>query len=158
MNVDKLSYREVRQGRRFMIRILPGTRLVDELLQFARLVDLHHGAIVSAVGSVRGVEFSDIQAGARLPITGPRMPVHRLEGPLDLLGLEGNLVPTETGKVDAHLHIFAAKSSGEAVGGHLIEAEVFATCEIILSEYIVEGVERQHSTRGGVDTLFFEDQ
>ncbi|RPJ77078.1 MAG: DUF296 domain-containing protein [Acidobacteria bacterium] len=156
--MDKLSYREVRQGRRFMIRILPGTRLVDELLQFARLVDLHHGAIVSAVGSVRGVEFSDIQAGARLPITGPRMPVHRLEGPLDLLGLEGNLVPTETGKVDAHLHIFAAKSSGEAVGGHLIEAEVFATCEIILSEYIVEGVERQHSTRGGVDTLFFEDQ
>jgi len=158
MNVDKLSYREVRQGRRFMIRILPGTRLVDELLQFARLVDLHHGAIVSAVGSVRAVEFSDIQAGARLPITGPRMPVHRLEGPLDLLGLEGNLVPNETGKVDAHLHIFAAKSSGEAVGGHLIDAEVFATCEIILSEYIVEGVERQHSTRGGVDTLFFEDQ
>ena len=158
MNVDKLSYREVRQGRRFMIRILPGTRLVDELLQFARLVDLHHGAIVSAVGSVRAVEFSDIQAGARLPITGPRMPVHRLEGPLDLLGLEGNLVPNETGKVDAHLHIFAAKSSGEAVGGHLFDAEVFATCEVILGEYIVEGVERQHSTRGGVDTLFFEER
>jgi len=156
--VDKLSYREIRQGRRFMIRVLPGTRLVDELLQFARLVDLHHAAIVSAVGSVRAVEFSDIQAGARLPITGPRMPVHHVEGPLDLLGLEGNLVPNETGKVDAHLHIFAAKSSGEAVGGHLIDAEVFATCEIIISEYIVEGVERQHSTRGGVDTLFFEDQ
>ena len=60
--------------------------------------------------------------------------------------------------MDAHLHIFAAKSSGEVVGGHLIDAEVFATCEIVLSEYIVEGVERQHSTRGGVDTLFFEDQ
>jgi predicted DNA-binding protein with PD1-like motif len=112
---------------------------------------------VSAIGSVRGVQFSDIQAGARLPITEPRMPVHLVEGPLDLLGLEGNLVPNETGKVDPHLHIFGAKSSGEVVGGHLIEAEVFATCEIILSEYIVEGVERQHSTRGGVDTLFFED-
>ncbi|HEY3384312.1 MAG TPA: PPC domain-containing DNA-binding protein [Vicinamibacterales bacterium] len=156
--MDKLSYREVRQGRRFMIRVLPGTRLVDELLQFARLVELRHAAIVSAVGSVRDVEFSDIQAGARLPITEPRMPVHRVEGPLDLLGLEGNLVPNETGRVDAHLHIFAAKSSGEAIGGHLRDAEVFATCEVILSEYIVEGVERQHSTRGGVDTLFFEDK
>ena len=36
--MDKLSYREVRQGRRFMIRVLPGTKLVDELLQFARMV------------------------------------------------------------------------------------------------------------------------
>jgi hypothetical protein len=154
--MDKLSYREIQQGRRFMIRVLPGTKLVDELLQFARMVNLHHGAIVSAVGSVRNVDFSDIQAGARLPITEPRMPVHHVEGPLDLLGLEGNLVPDEDGHVNPH--IFAAKSSGEAIGGHLLEAEVFATCEIILGEYIVEGVERQRSTRGGVDTLFFEDK
>jgi hypothetical protein len=156
--VDKLSYRECTQGRRFIIRVLPGARLVEELLRFARDVQLRHGVIVSAVGSVRNVRFSDIQAGAQLPITEPRMPVHRLDGPLDLLGLEGNLVPNEAGTIDAHLHVFAAKSSGEAVGGHLIEAEVFATCEVILGEYIVEGVERQHSARGGVDTLFFEDQ
>jgi predicted DNA-binding protein with PD1-like motif len=156
--VDKLTFRECQQGRRFFIRVLPGARLVEELLQFARAVELRHATIVSAVGSIRAVEFSDIQAGAQLPITEPRMPHHRLDGPLDLLGLEGNLVPNETGKIDAHLHVFAAKSSGEAVGGHLIEAEVFATCEIILGEYLVEGVERQRSTRGGVDTLFFEER
>jgi predicted DNA-binding protein with PD1-like motif len=156
--VEKLSYRECTQGRRFIIRVQPGARLVEELLHFARLVSLRHGTIVSAVGSVRDVTFSDIQSGAKLPITEPRMPVHRVEGPLDLLGLEGNLVPTETGKIDAHLHIFAARSSGDAVGGHLIDAEVFATVEIILGEYIVEGVERHHSSRGGVDTLFFEER
>ena len=156
--MDKLSFKECRQGRRFILSIQPGAKLVEQLLLFARHVGLEHGAIVSAIGSVRNVEFSDIQAGARLPITQPRMPVHRIEGPLDLLGLEGNLVPTESGSVDAHLHIFGAKSSGEVVGGHLIEAEVFATCEIILSEYQVEGVERQRSKTGGVDTLFFEDQ
>ncbi len=156
--MENLSYRECRQGRRFIIRVRPGARLVEELLHFARAVDLRHATIVSAVGSVRDVGFSDIQAGARLPITEPRMPVHHVDGPLDLLGLEGNLVPADTGKIDAHLHIFAARSSGEAIGGHLIEAEVFATVEIILGEYIVEGVERQHSARGGVDTLFFEER
>ena len=156
--MDKLSFRECRQGRRFIIRIEPGARLVEQLLSFARHVGLEHGAPVSAVGSVRNIEFSDIQTGASLPITQPRMPVHRLPGPLDLLGLEGNLVPDEDGRVNPHLHIFAARSSGEAIGGHLREAEVFATCEIILGEYIVEGVERQHSTRGGIDTLFFEDK
>jgi predicted DNA-binding protein with PD1-like motif len=158
MNGDKLTYRECRQGRRFIIRIVSGTNLVAELLGFARSAGLQHGALVSAVGSVRNVEYSNIQAGAHLPLTEPRRSIRTVEGPLNLLGLAGNLVPSGTGKIDAHLHILGAKSSGEVVGGHLIEAEVFATCEIVLSEYVVEGVERQHSARGGVDTLFFEDQ
>ena len=66
--------------------------------------------------------------------------------------------PSSLSQPESNIHVFAARSSGEAVGGHLRDAEVFATCEIILGEYIVEGVERQHSMRGGVDTLFFEDQ
>jgi uncharacterized protein len=156
--VDKISYRECQQGRRFIIRIQPGARLMEELLQFARQVGLEHGALVSAIGSVRNVQFSDIQAGAHLPITEPRMPVHQLEGPLDLLGLAGNLVPNEAGEIDGHLHILGAKSSGEVVGGHLIEAEVFATCEVVLSEYLVEGVERQLSKSGGVPTFHFGDK
>lgn len=158
MNVDELTYRECRQGRRFIIRIEPGTNLVVELLAFARAMGLEHGVLVSAIGSVRNVEYSNIQAGAHLPLTEPRMPTRTVEGPLNLLGLAGNLAPGETGTIDAHLHIFGAKSSGEVVGGHLMEAEVFATCEILLSEYVVEGVERQHSVRDGVDTLFFEDR
>ena len=60
------------------------------------MVACKHGVIVSAIGSVRNVTFSDIQAGAHLPITEPRMPVHSIEGPLDLIGIEGNLVPGPT--------------------------------------------------------------
>lgn len=156
--MTNVGYRECRSGRRFILTIKPGAKLMDELRAFAGKVDLQFGVIVSAIGSVRNVEFSDIQAGARLPITQPRMPVHELEGPLDLLGLEGNLLATEDGRIDDHLHIFGSKSSGEVVGGHLIEAEVFATCEIVLAEYIVEGVERHHSASGGVDTLFFGEK
>jgi hypothetical protein len=153
----RFSYREVREGRRFILRIPPRTRLMEQIQLFAKKVGLKHGVVVSAIGSVRDLSFSDIQAGAHLPITAPRMPVHTVEGPLDLLGIEGNFVPRQDGEVDAHLHILGAKSSGEAVGGHLIEAEVFATCEMVIAEYIVEGVERQRSAKGGVDTLHFED-
>jgi predicted DNA-binding protein with PD1-like motif len=155
--VSKLWYREARDGRRFMLRIPPGAKLMEQVARFTREVGLRHGVIVSAIGSVRALSFSDIQAGAHLPITAPRMPVHTVEGPLDLLGIEGNFVPREDGQVDLHLHILGAKSSGEVVGGHLIEAEVFATCEMVIAEYVVEGVERQRSAKGGVDTLVFED-
>ena len=153
-----VSWRECRDGRRFILRIPPGSRLIEQILSFAGEVKLKHGVLVSAIGSVRTVTFSDIQAGASLPITQPRMPVHTIEGPLDLLGVEGNLVPDSSGGVDPHLHIFGAKSNGEVVGGHLFEAEVFATCEVLLTEYIVEGVERLRSETGGVDTLFFEGE
>ena len=155
--MTRFSYREARDGRRFILRIPPRTKLMEQIQLFARKVGLKHGVIVSAIGSVRNLTFSDIQAGAHLPITEPRMPVHTIEGPLDLLGIEGNFVPRKDGEVDAHLHILCAKSSGEAVGGHLIESEVFATCEMVIAEYIVEGVGRQRSAKGGVDTLHFED-
>ena len=84
--------------------------------------------IISAVGSVKNVRFRGIKAGAKLPITEPRMHLHEVEGPLELLGLEGNLLPGEAGVIDCHLHILLGKSSGEVLGGHLYDAEVFATC------------------------------
>ena len=156
--MSTLKYRECRDGRRFMLRVLPGGKLVAELQGFAREVGLKHGVVVSAIGSVRAVRFTDIQAGAHLPITEPRMPVHAVEGPLDLLGLAGNFVPRRDGQVDTHLHILGSESSGEVVGGHLIEAEVFATCEMVIAEYFAKGVGRQRSAKGGVDTLFFEEE
>lgn len=156
--MKSFSYRECREGRRFILRIPPGAHLVESLLRFAEQTQLKHAVMLSAIGSVRDVTFSDIQAGAHLPITEPRMPVHTVEGPLDLIGIEGNLVPGAGGRVDGHLHVFGSRSSGEVVGGHLIEAEVFATCEVALAEYIVEGIERQRSETGGIDTLFFEGE
>jgi len=153
-----VTWRECRDGRRFLLRIPPGSRLVEQILAFAGGAKLKHGIVVSAIGSVRDVTFSDIQAGAHLPITVPRMPVHTVEGPLDLLGIAGNIVPGPGGSVAPHLHIFGARSSGEVVGGHLFEAEVFATCEVVLAEYIVEGVERHRSEAGGIETLYFEGE
>ena len=154
--MDKLRYCECQQSRRFIITVPPGARLVEELRRFAGAVGLKMAAMVSAVGSIRNLTFTDILIGAHLPITEPRLRHHQVEGPLGLLGLEGNLVAGDGGEVTAHLHIIAAKSSGEVVGGDLVEAEVFASCEIVLTEYVVAGVERQHSAASGVDTLTFE--
>ena len=50
----------------------------------------------------------------------------------------------------------AAKSSGDVIGGHLFDSEVFATCEIVLVEILIDGVERHFSESGGTPTLFFD--
>jgi predicted DNA-binding protein with PD1-like motif len=79
-------------------------------------------------------------------------------GPLELLGLTGNLVPDEHGVPVCHLHIIASKSSGDVVGGHMQDAEVFASCEIVLAEQLVEGVSRHRSESAGTANIFFDEE
>jgi len=156
--MEKLWYRECSTGRRFIIKIDPGARITAALLDFARSQNIQFASMVSAVGSVRDVEFTGIQAGAHLPMTGPRIKTHRLEGPLELMGLEGNIAPNAEKELGAQFYILGSKSNGEVVGGRLVEAEVFATCEIVLAEYLVEGIERHYSATSGVDTLYIEEK
>ncbi len=156
--MDKVRYRECEQGRRFVLTFAPGAKIVEELRRFAARLDVKVAAIVSAVGSIRDLVFHDIQIGAHLPLTQPRVRQHTAEGPLLLLGMQGNLVAGEGGKMTSHLHAMAAKSSGEVIGGDLVEAEVFAVCEIVISEYLVEGIARQRFDEIGTDTLDFQEK
>ena len=145
------------QGRRFIIKIKPGERLRERLGAFARQAGVKNAVVISAVGSVRDASFRGIKAGAKRPITEPRMHQHELPGPLELLGLEGNLISDDSGEIDCHLHVLLGKSSGEVVGGHLFDAEVFASCEIVLTEMVVEGVERHVSKSAGTPTIYIDE-
>jgi predicted DNA-binding protein with PD1-like motif len=156
--MNGLWYKEYEQGRRFIIKVSPGERVITQLLKFAGETGVKNAVIVSAVGSMQNVRFRGIKTGARRPITPPRMQVHEVEGPLELIGLEGNLFPDERGEIDCHLHIMLGKSSGEVIGGHLFDAEVFASCEILLTEVLVEGIERHTSKAGGVPTIFISEE
>lgn len=156
--MEGLWYKECVQGRRFIIKITPGESLTERLLEFARLADVHYAVIVSAVGSVKNVRLRGIKTGAKLPITTPRVNIHEIEGPMELLGLEGNIVPGEGDVLDCHLHIMVGKSSGEVAGGHMYDAEVFATCEIVLTEMLVTGVERHVSKAGGIPTIYINEE
>ncbi len=158
MNEKGYWYKEYTQGRRFILKILPGESLVNCLKQFILKENVHYAVILSAIGSVKNVRLNDIKSGAKLPITSARLIPHELEGPLELLGLTGNIVPSENDDLDCHLHIMAGKSSGDVVGGHLYDSEVFATCEIVLTELVVEGIERHLSKSGGTPTIFFAEE
>ncbi len=155
--MDGLWFKEVAQGRRFLVKIGPGESLQGRLAEFAASAGVDHAVVVSAVGSVRDVRVRGIKAGAKLPLTPPRIHDHAVEGPLELLGLNGNIFPDEAGKLDCHLHVLASRSSGEVLGGHLYDATVFASCEIVVTEIVAEGIARHHSRTGGVRTVFIED-
>jgi len=152
-----LWYKEAKTARSFIIKILPGERIADKLVEAVKELDVHYSVIVSAVGSVTDVKFRGIKTGATLPITVPRMTVHQIAYPMELLGLNGNIFPDENGEPDCHLHIQMSKSSGEVLGGHLFNARVFASCEIMITELSADGIERHVSKSAGTPTIFIED-
>jgi hypothetical protein len=154
--MEGLWFKEVEQGRRFVIKIAPGESLQRRLVEFAQAAGVKHAVIVSAVGSIQDVTFRGIKTGAKLPLTAPRVHLHQVQGPLELLGLTGNVLPDEQGEIDCHLHVLAGRSSGEVLGGHLLDARVFATCEIVLTELAAEGLLRHLSRTGGVSTVFID--
>ena len=151
-------YKEYFQGRRFFLKILPGQSLVDNIKNLVLRENIKSSVILSAIGSIRNVRVNGIKSGAKLPITPARLTPHRLEGPLELLGLTGNIIPGEDGQPDCHLHVIAGKSSGDVVGGQLDDCEVFATCEIVLVETVVDGIERHRSESGGASTIYFAEE
>ncbi len=150
--------KEWKQGRNFILKIEPGQNIVERLQIFARQENVKNAVIDSAIGSVKHVHFRGIKSGAKRPITEPRMRQHHVEGPLEMLGLEGNLITDDKGNADCHLHILISKSSGEVLGGHLYDAEVFVSCEILLTEMIVHGVERYVSKTAGTPTIFINEE
>ncbi len=156
--MEKLWYRECTTGRRFIIKIDPATKITAALLDFARAKELQFASLVSAIGSVRDVEFTGIQAGAHLPMTEARFKTNHLEGPLELMALEGNIALNTEKQLAGQFYILGSKSNGDVVGGRLVEAEVFTTCEIVLAEYQVQGIEVHHSATSGVDTIYIEEQ
>ena len=151
-------YKEYSQGRRFFLKILPGQGLMANIKNLVIQEKIKSAVILSAIGSIRNVRINGIKSGAKLPITPARLTPHELEGPLELLGLSGNIVPGTDGQPDCHLHIMAGKASGDVVGGQLDDAEVFATCEIVLVEVVLDGVERHKSKSGGTSTIYFAEE
>ncbi|MBP8276668.1 MAG: DNA-binding protein [Propionivibrio sp.] len=151
-------YKEYSQGRRFFLKILPGQSLKANIRNLVIQEKIKVAVILSAIGSIRNVRINGIKSGAKLPITAARLTPHELEGPLELLGLSGNIVPGADGQPDCHLHLMAGKASGDVVGGQLDDAEVFATCEIVLVEVVLEGVERHKSSSGGTSTIYFAEE
>jgi len=51
-----------------------------------------------------------------------------------------------------------SKAFARCSAAHLYEAEVFATCEIVLTELNVEGVERHVSKVGGIPTIYIDGE
>lgn len=79
-----------------------------------------------------------------------------LTGEYELVSLNGN-VSTMDGRVYLHVHAAFANEHGEMRGGHLKEAVVSATCEVIITRIDLE-TSRRYDPETGLNILNLEGQ
>lgn len=114
------------KGRTFMLVLDEGEEFKTRLEEFARSRDLS-AAHFSAIGAL---------SGARLAFYDPEtkdyddIPVNEQ---VEVLNLTGNIARHE-GEPLVHAHMTVGKRDGSTLGGHVHEAHVRPTLEIIITE------------------------
>jgi predicted DNA-binding protein with PD1-like motif len=111
----------------FILIFKTGDELAKGLLQFAEQEKLS-AASFKAVGA-----FSSVRLGWYSWESKKYEPSVTLDEQVELLSLIGD-VALKDGKPVVHAHAVIGKKDGTAYGGHLLEAHIRPTCEVVLTE------------------------
>ncbi len=122
-------------------RLRPGEDVFARLREICEENDLRRAMIVASIGSLCDVAFVNPKPGASMPFDPSTMlGLRELEGPFELLTLEGTVFPLvgefgdlKDGDPVVHLHATLSSKTGEVTGGHLRKATVFTTVELFLA-------------------------
>jgi predicted DNA-binding protein with PD1-like motif len=112
--------------RTFVVVLDPGDEPIAALTDFARRERLA-GAHFTAIGAFRTVTVGFFDLATKTYSTVP------LAEQVEVVSLAGNIAMSD-GAPKVHAHVVVARADGSAHGGHLMEARVDPTLEIVLTE------------------------
>lgn len=123
-----------------------GEEVVSSLKSICQKEDIKL-ASVSAIGAV-----NDITVGVFNPDT-KQYKSNRFTGNFEIVSLSGT-VTTMKGIPYIHLHMSVGDGNGKVFGGHLNEAKISATCEMVIT--LIDGeVDREYSEEIGLNLFKF---
>ena len=116
------------------IRLRPGTDVLLGLEEACRRAGINNGVILSAIGSLDGVQFCN---PVELPTKagyGYGETLH-LTGPIELTSAAGIICHDDEGNTNLHVHVSMSDRYGNAHGGHLVEGtKVLLTVDVVIGE------------------------
>ncbi len=118
-----MSTWEAQKSKIIYRRFRAGESLVRDLESFALSEGIREAAITSCIGSLRRLKLRNL---CRHDAEGaPQFERSVLDENLELVSAEGYIQPLPEGGIRAHIHLAAARPSGEMVGGHCEEATTY---------------------------------
>ena len=118
-----MEYRKF--GDTYIVRMDPGEEILGQLRVFAEAEQVKL-ASVTALGAVKDFTVGVFDTGAKVYKS------NRFQGVYEIVSLVGT-INTMNDAFYCHLHMCAADQEGHAFGGHLNEAVISATCELVVT-------------------------
>ena len=135
-----------RFGNTIVARIDKGEEILQQLEVIAKKEEIKL-ASVSALGATNDITVGVFHTQEK------KYYANHFTGDMEIVSLTGT-VSTMNGDYYAHLHMSAGDTAGHVVGGHLNEAIISATCEMVIQ--IIDGqVDREFNREVGLNTLKF---
>ena len=127
-----------------IFRVKPGQELLGEIVRYCRDHNISSGVVVGTIGSVERARLNFLMG---LP---GKYDSVEYPGPLEIVCAQGSVALLDDEPV-VHIHI---QLSGKDVcrGGHLAEAIVFSTAEVVIGELDYQ-VRRRPDTYTGLNEL-----
>ena len=136
---EQLTAAEGRMGRVIVLRLKPGDDLLDGMQAACERYQIHNGVIISAIGSLNGVHYCNVEALPDKKCGYGYGQILYLDGPIELTGAGGVICTDNDGAINLHVHISMSDKYGNAHGGHLVQGtRVLMTADIVLGE--IEGM------------------
>lgn len=135
-----------RFGNTIVARIDKGEEILQQLEVIAKKEEIKL-ASVSALGATNDITVGVFHTQEK------KYYANHFTGDMEIVSLTGT-VSTMNGDYYAHLHMSAGDTAGHVVGGHLNQAIISATCEMVIQ--IIDGqVDREFNREVGLNTLKF---
>ena len=100
-------------------KLQAGESMIEALESLARSEGIREAIITSCIGSLSTLKLRNLcgyEEGA------PEFERHVIDQILELVSAEGYIQPLPEGGIRVHVHVAAARPSGEVVGGHCEDA------------------------------------
>ena len=100
-----------------------GELLIDTLQSLARANGIREAIVTSCIGSLNELKLRNLcswEEGA------PEFQRHVINETLELVSAEGYIQPLPDGEIRVHIHVAAARPSGELICGHCEEATLLS--------------------------------
>jgi predicted DNA-binding protein with PD1-like motif len=127
-----------------VFRVKPGQELLGDIARYCREYSITSGIVVGIIGSVEHARLNFLMS---LP---GKYDSVEYDGPLEIVGAQGSVALKDDSLV-IHIHI-QLSSQDTCRGGHLAEARVFSTAEVVIAE-LEEQLMRQADSYTGLNEL-----
>ena len=110
----------------YVFRVKPEKEIVHSIQQYCKSNRITSAVITGIIGSVKSVKLGFLKELPGKYIT------KDFQGPLEIVCAQGTVATCQDEFV-LHIHILVSDEN-RAVGGHLTEARVFSTAEVVITE------------------------